>query len=176
MSEVTVKYKDEVIADLPNGGACILRTANKYCEDDVSVEYAPRHKSYELTFSSTTSQAGTPLYLVDLEGEVLEHINDLALQVSFYRTEVSTISKIVHMVFCGNSMLSYQYNISTGASYGLSAASPSSVKIVFRRADSTLARNVDGNGCAFLIKDGKYYLLVTNGSIVNGTYNLTFSW
>lgn len=176
MSKVTVKYKDEVITDLPNGGACVLRTAGKYLDGNISVEYVPRHRSYEITFASDVSQSGAPLYLIDFEDEVLEHINDIAMQVSLYRTSVPERDSIVYMVFCGNTQLTYQYNISTGASYGVSASTPRHVKPTFYPVNNTDSVRVYGNGCSFCVIDKKYYVLVTSDMILDGTYILTFSW
>lgn len=176
MENLTVKYKDEIIADLPNGGACILRTAEKYMEDDITVEYSPRYRSYELTFSSEVSQAGTPVFLVDLDEEVAAHINDLGMQVSMYRTSVPDRNYVIYMVFSGNAKLTYQYNVQFGASYGLSASTPHAARPVFRPANSTLTASVDGNGSSFANVNGKYYLIVQTGRILDGTYILTFYW
>ena len=40
MADVTVKYKDTAIAELSESGTKTLKTGGKYCEGDVTVEYA----------------------------------------------------------------------------------------------------------------------------------------
>ena len=40
MADVTVKYKDTAIAELSDSGTKTLKTAGKYCDADISVEYA----------------------------------------------------------------------------------------------------------------------------------------
>ena len=40
MADVEIKYKDAVIATLNETGTKTLKTSEKYCEDDISVEYA----------------------------------------------------------------------------------------------------------------------------------------
>ena len=37
---VNIKYKNNSIAELTDTGTKTLKTAGKYCEDDISVEYA----------------------------------------------------------------------------------------------------------------------------------------
>ena len=40
MADLTIKYKGQPIAELSESGTKTLKTAGKYCEDDISVEYA----------------------------------------------------------------------------------------------------------------------------------------
>ena len=40
MADVTVKYKDTAIAEMTESGTKTLKTAGKYCDADISVEYA----------------------------------------------------------------------------------------------------------------------------------------
>lgn len=40
MADLTVRYKGNPIAELSESGTKTLKTAGKYCEDDISVEYA----------------------------------------------------------------------------------------------------------------------------------------
>ena len=40
MADLTIKYKGNPIAELSESGTKTLKTAGKYCEDDISVEYA----------------------------------------------------------------------------------------------------------------------------------------
>ena len=40
MADLTIKYKGQPIAELSESGTKTLKTAGKYCEDDLTVEYA----------------------------------------------------------------------------------------------------------------------------------------
>ena len=40
MADLTIKYKGNPILELSESGTKTLKTAGKYCEDDISVEYA----------------------------------------------------------------------------------------------------------------------------------------
>ena len=40
MADLTIKYKGNSIAELSESGTKTLKTAGKYCEDDITVEYA----------------------------------------------------------------------------------------------------------------------------------------
>ena len=40
MADLTIKFKGQPIAELSATGTKTLKTAGKYCEDDISVEYA----------------------------------------------------------------------------------------------------------------------------------------
>ena len=40
MADLTVRYKGNPITELSESGTKTLKTAGKYCEDDISVEYA----------------------------------------------------------------------------------------------------------------------------------------
>ena len=40
MADLTIKYKGNPIAELSDSGTKTLKTAGKYCEDDITVEYA----------------------------------------------------------------------------------------------------------------------------------------
>ena len=40
MADLTIKYKGQPIVELSESGTKTLKTAGKYCEDDISVEYA----------------------------------------------------------------------------------------------------------------------------------------
>ena len=40
MSDLTVRFKGQPIAEMTESGTKTLKTAGKYCEDDITVEYA----------------------------------------------------------------------------------------------------------------------------------------
>ena len=40
MADLTIKFKGQTIAEMTESGTKMLKTAGKYCEDDITVEYA----------------------------------------------------------------------------------------------------------------------------------------
>ena len=40
MADLTIKYKGQPIVEMTESGTKTLKTAGKYCEDDITVEYA----------------------------------------------------------------------------------------------------------------------------------------
>ena len=40
MADLTIRFKGQPIVELSESGTKTLKTAGKYCEDDISVEYA----------------------------------------------------------------------------------------------------------------------------------------
>ena len=55
MADLTIKYKGQPIVEMTESGTKTLKTAGKYCEGDISVEYAkPAGGSGEM-FSSSAS-------------------------------------------------------------------------------------------------------------------------
>ena len=72
MSDLTIKYKDQPIAEMTDSGTKTLKTAGKYCEGDISVEYAkPAGGGGSEMFSSSAS-GRIPEYQVGHAVSVLE--------------------------------------------------------------------------------------------------------
>ena len=62
MADLTIKYKDQPIVELSDSGTKTLKTGGKYCEGDVTVEYA---KPAGGVFSFISQAVGTiPTYQV----------------------------------------------------------------------------------------------------------------
>ena len=56
MADLTIKFKGNPIVELSESGTKTLKTAGKYCEDDISVEYAkPAGGGGSEMFSSSAS-------------------------------------------------------------------------------------------------------------------------
>ena len=76
MADLTIKYKGQPITELSDSGTKTLKTAGKYCEDDITVEYAkPAGGSGEM-FSSSAS-GWLPEYQVGHAVSVLEMNTDM---------------------------------------------------------------------------------------------------
>ena len=74
---VNIKYKNNSIAELSNTGTKTLKTAGKYCENDISVEYAkPAGGGGGEMFSSSAS-GWIPEYQVGHAVSVLEIDTDM---------------------------------------------------------------------------------------------------
>ena len=72
MSDLTIKYKDQPITELSESGTKTLKTAGKYCEGDIAVEYAkPAGGGGGEMFSSSAS-GRIPEYQVGHAVSVLE--------------------------------------------------------------------------------------------------------
>ena len=71
MSDLTIKYKDQPIVEMTESGTKTLKTAGKYCEDDISVEYAKPAGGGGEMFSSSAS-GWIPEYQVGHAVSVLE--------------------------------------------------------------------------------------------------------
>ena len=72
MADLTIKFKGQPIAELSESGTKTLKTAGKYCEGDISVEYAkPAGGGVGEMFSSSAS-GWIPEYQVGHAVSVLE--------------------------------------------------------------------------------------------------------
>ena len=77
MSDLTIKYKDQPITELSESGTKTLKTAGKYCEGDIAVEYAkPAGGGGGEMFSSSAS-GRIPEYQVGHAVSVLEMDMDM---------------------------------------------------------------------------------------------------
>ena len=75
MADLTIKFKGQPIAELSESGTKTLKTAGKYCEGDISVEYAKPAGGGEM-FSSSAS-GWIPEYQVGHAVSVLEMNMDM---------------------------------------------------------------------------------------------------
>ena len=76
MSDLTIKYKGNPIVVLTESGTKTLKTAGKYCEDDISVEYAKPAGGNAEMYSSSAS-GWIPEYQVGHAVSVLEINTDM---------------------------------------------------------------------------------------------------
>ena len=82
MADVEIKYKGASIAALDASGTKTLKTAGKYCEDDISVSYiksaVPAETNYRRfvgTIQSTVTGGGTEVLLA--EDEIIGQVSEL---------------------------------------------------------------------------------------------------
>ena len=76
MADLTIKFKGNPIVELSESGTKTLKTAGKYCEDDISVEYAKPAGGGGEMFSSSAS-GWIPEYQVGHAVSILEMGTDM---------------------------------------------------------------------------------------------------
>ena len=78
MADLTIKYKGQPIVELSESGTKTLKTAGKYCEGDISVEYAkPAGGGGGGEMFSSSASGWIPEYQVGHAVSVLEVDTDM---------------------------------------------------------------------------------------------------
>ena len=72
MADLTIKFKGNPIAELSESGTKTLKTAGKYCEGDISVEYAKPAEGGGGEMFSSSASGRIPEYQVGHAVSVLE--------------------------------------------------------------------------------------------------------
>ena len=174
MADVTIKYKGSTIAEMSGNATKTLKTSGTYCEGDISVSYAPRSKSYEITL---TKASGWVL-LTTLDAEVLEHINDDGLVVSLRMISPYTYTSYAgNSFFAGNTPIGYSgsYPIYGQANRTTSSTVMASQPMYYKAGYTGSSDSLGGYG-AFRVNGNKYYVKPYDGYVYAGTYRLTFTW
>ena len=68
MSDLTIKYKDQPITELSESGAKTLKTAGKYCEDDITFEYSKPAGGVDMGITGATVGQIAKITAVDASG------------------------------------------------------------------------------------------------------------
>ena len=68
MSDLTIKYKDQPIVEMTESGTKTLKTAGKYCEDNISVEYAKPAGGVDMGITGATVGQIAKITAVDASG------------------------------------------------------------------------------------------------------------
>ena len=76
MADLTIKYKGQPIVEMTESGTKTLKTAGKYCEGDIAVEYAKPAGGGGEMFSSSAS-GWLPEYQLGHAVSVLEMDTDM---------------------------------------------------------------------------------------------------
>lgn len=180
MPDVTIKYKNNIIAELDSSTTSkTLKTSGKYCDGDINVIYAPAQteincKMYEITLSKGSEW----IKLIDLDAEVLEHINDKNFTVL-----LANMSDYVYEFYSGAFYVASNnpYGMENGYPvYGYSNRQTSesrniSVGMFYPANNTETSTNLGGYG-AFRVDGNKYYLKPHDGFIRAGKYRLLFVW
>lgn len=174
MADVSIKYKGSTIAEMSGTGTKTLNTGGTYCDGDISVSYAPRSKTYEITLAKASGW----ILLTTLDAEMLAHINDETLVVSLVN-----ISPYAFENYSGS--MYFACNIPKGYNgvypvYGLNNRMQTETIIsnapCYYPANNTGTNTNLGGYGTFRVSGEKYYLQPGDGFIAAGTYRLTFTW
>ena len=75
MSDLTIKYKGNPIVELSESGTKTLKTGGKYCEGDISVEYAKPaggDHTYQVGHAVSTLEMDTNMFTSSAIGSLTE--------------------------------------------------------------------------------------------------------
>ena len=173
MAQVEITYKGTPIAELDGTGAKTLKTSGCYCEDDISVEYAPRSRTYYLTLAHSAYL----VLLTTLDADVLEHINDSSLIVTLRLIDDYSYTFYSGALYtAGNNIIG-----DSGGKpvYGIANRQVAETNLqhtaIFVPANNTNQSKLTGLG-NFVLDGDKYYVYPSDGSVRAGNWVLTFTW
>ena len=75
MADLTIKFKGQPIAELSESGTKTLKTAGKYCEDDITVEYvkpAGGEHTYQVGNAVSIFEMNTDMFTSSAVGSLAE--------------------------------------------------------------------------------------------------------
>lgn len=177
MADVSIFYKGETIAQMDTTDSKTLKTSGCYCEGDVTVEYAPRSHTYEITLA----KASGGVLLTTLDDDVLAHINDDNLIVSLINSSPYVYEWYAgDTYFCGNRKIGVAqggYDI-FGVCNRHQSESGTAATAIPTPANNTevMTQPLSVFAGLFYLEDKKYYMKPGDGFIRAGTYRLTFTW
>lgn len=173
MADVNVKYKGETIAELDGTGSKTLKTGGTYCEGDIEVAYAPRCRIYDITLAE--GNGWVPLTALD--ADVLDHIDDPGLTVTFNRlSEYAYRNYAVGGIFASNTPFSEQGSYPVyGVGLKQTKETTATIANVYYPPNKTDTGTGLG-GAMFRVTSGIYYLKPADGFVSAGDYRLTFTW
>lgn len=174
MANVTIKYKDSVIAEMSESGSKTLNTSGCYCEGDIQLAYTPRSRTYEITLPKSSGW----VLLTELDDDVLAHINDQAFTVTlvrispweyeYYSGDAYFCTNNKHGVFFSHTIYGFANRYQSETNTSISA--------ICHPANNTEDVWISGELGKFRVDGSKYYIKPSDGCICAGTYRLTFSW
>ena len=94
MADLTIKYKGNPIVELSESGTKTLKTAGKYCEGDISVEYAKPaggDHTYQVGHAVSTLEMDTGIFTSYASG-LIAHYKDSAAEGSGVTTLTSQVA------------------------------------------------------------------------------------
>jgi hypothetical protein len=173
MADVTIKYKDSVIAEMDSNGVTTANTSGCYCEGNIVVEYTPNVRTYEITL---TKKSGWTT-LTTLDADVLAHMNDADLTVTLEKLGAyEYVYYAVPYMIAKNAQLCISagypmYGIAVRVSGENGANAPF---CYYKPNDSTT--DVSLGKPRFRLNGNNYLAMPADGFFAAGTYRLTFNW
>lgn len=180
MADVTVKYKGNTIAEMSGAGSKTLKTSGKYCEGDIGITYTPpdqpvmNFKTYEITLE----HVGGWVYIVTLDDEIMEHVDDPTFTV-----QLGILDDYTYVFY--TSTLFIATNTAKGSLngypvYGLANRQASETLMqfsgVFYPANNRTTDTSLGGYGMFRLDGNRYYLRPGDGGVRPGRYRLIFTW
>ena len=188
MSDVTIKYKDSVIAKMSASGTKTLNTGGWYCEGDITVDYvqpapepsAPTETVNCKIYEITLAQKSGWVELVTLDSNVLEHINDPRFTVVLAINDTYALANYTGCFFVASNT-AFANSKGTGGYpiYGYShrqSSGSNAVNAIFYPANNTGTSDTLGGLGAFRVSGSKYYIKPSDGYVRAGNYRLIFTW
>jgi hypothetical protein len=179
MADVTIKYKDSVIAEMNENDTKTLNTSGCYCEGNIVVDYTPSNKGgNSKTYEITLVKANGKILLLELENDVLAHIDDPRLTVTLINVGGYSFEKYsVAFVTISNTVFAVQGDVQM---YGMALRQGSETGTTLGRVScpaNNEEENIAGSNIGwFILNDRNYYVKPADGFMRSGTYKLTFSW
>jgi hypothetical protein len=176
MANVTIEYKDNVIAEMSESGTKTLNTSGCYCEGDITVKYAPRCRSYDITLVKASGE----ILLLELDDDVLAHMDDPKMVVSLFNVsgyEFESYS-VAFLTLSNTAVASQSGSLVYGVAMRQGTETATTTGRVTCPANNENASPTGGNVAWFRLDRGnkKYYVKPGDGFIRSGTYRLTFAW
>ena len=174
MADVSIKYKDGVIAEMDSNGTKTLNTSGCYCEGNVVVDYAPRCRTYEITLPRSSNW----ILLTTLDSDVLAHIDDEDFTVLMTRQGAYSYDWYAgNCYFAGNKPIGYneQYPVYGYANRLIRETGVQTDRIYYAANTKTPEVGLGGNG-QFYLNGNQYNFRPGDGFIQAGNYKLTFQW
>ena len=176
MANVTIEYKDNVIAEMDDSGSKTLNTSGCYCEGDIVVKHAPNIRTYTITLVDSST---TWVLLTALDDDVLEHINDPTMTATLTNIDPYEYEQYSRRFLIASNI---QMGLQGGKypTYGCSgfqgSESTPNFQPIYYQPDNTNEKTPLGGVGAFRVTDGKYYATGMGRPFKVGTYLLTFTW
>lgn len=181
MADVTVKYKNTVIAEMSSESIKVLNTSGKYCEDNVEINYIPpieipkvNFKQYDLTLEKSSAW----VFLTELDEEILSHMDDPKLTVM-----LAINDEYVYEFYSGSFFVASNtpYGMISGyPCYGYSHRQTSETACpfatIFYPPNYTGQDSSLGGYAQFRLDGSNYYIRPSDGFVRAGSYRLIFTW
>lgn len=176
MADVSIKYKDNVIAEMNESESKTLNTSGCYCEGDITVEHAPRSRSYKITLPKSIDW----VLLTTLDQDVIEHIEDDSLVVTFintddYEFDGTAARRACYATNTAIGLYANKYPVYGNHIWQSTETAVANQSCYYPAKNTAKTLSIGGVG-GFRYEDGKYYVSGFQAGISAGTWQLTFTW